>query len=273
VWKAARLTGWSRTVTSAWVGGTAVELVLSSDIGRCVFVARCFEPNELFLLSRLLSPGGTFVDVGANIGLYTVAAARMVGPAGSVLAIEPSERERALLQRNLARNGNTAAQIETRAVGERDGEVARLHLADIQHGGQNTLGAVVYENVRIVSDQLVNIATLDSILADHGLSSVDVVKIDVEGGEHAVLMGASHLLASLRPIVMLELQDESLAAQGSSANEVLATLAERHYAVFGYADAAGSASLLRPLKCEGARVTFPPQDVVAVPEERLPLSL
>ena len=91
-WKLARKLRSSYLVVAPWLYGTRMEFVLASDIGRCVWVAGCFEPNEMYLLSQLLSSGGTFVDVGANVGLYSVAAASMVGLNGRVLAFEPSPR-------------------------------------------------------------------------------------------------------------------------------------------------------------------------------------
>jgi len=131
-WKVARQRQSRRRVVTPWLYGTTAELILSSDIGRCVWVAGCFEPNEMHLLSKLLEPGGTFIDVGANIGLYSLAAARIVGPDGRVLAFEPSPRERGLLERNVARNSLTQVVVDSRGLGNAENAQAVLHLADDQ---------------------------------------------------------------------------------------------------------------------------------------------
>jgi FkbM family methyltransferase len=86
----------------------------------------------MHLLSKLLEPGGTFIDVGANIGLYSLAAARIVGPDGRVLAFEPSPRERGLLERNVARNSLTQVVVDSRGLGNAENAQAVLHLADDQ---------------------------------------------------------------------------------------------------------------------------------------------
>jgi FkbM family methyltransferase len=264
VWKVARQRRSRRRLIAPWLYGTTAELVLSSDIGRCVWVAGCFEPNEMYLLSRLLLPGGTFVDVGANIGLYSLAAARIVGPGGRVLAFEPSPRERELLERNVARNALAHVSVDSRALGDVEDGQAILHLADEQHGGQNTLGAVVYENVRVVGDAIARMTTLDHAVAEGGFDSVDVVKIDVEGAEFSVLSGAHDTMRKFRPVLMMELQDESLIAQGSGARDVVRLLSRYDYGVYCYASR-DEPDLLRRFDPGEYRVA---QDVVAIPVEK-----
>ena len=75
IYKALRRSGLEMTVRAHWYGGTSVDVTLPSDFGRCLWVAGCFEPNETVFLASVLGPGMTFVDVGANIGLYTLLAA------------------------------------------------------------------------------------------------------------------------------------------------------------------------------------------------------
>ena len=77
-----------------WYGGTTVDVVLGNDNSLCLYVCGSFEPNEFAFLDEFLKPGMVFVDAGANDGYYTLFAARKVGPAGKVIAVEPSSRER-----------------------------------------------------------------------------------------------------------------------------------------------------------------------------------
>jgi FkbM family methyltransferase len=263
LWKLVRHKGSRYRVICPWLQDTTLELVLSSDIGRCVWVAGCFEPNEMYLLSKLLGTGCSFVDVGANIGLYTLPAARLVGPSGKVLSFEPSPREGAFLKRNVERNSLSWVSVDDRAVGDLENGRALLHLADEQHGGQNTLGSVVYEKVRLVADADVAMTTLDRAIVEHGLDGVDVLKIDVEGAEFKVLSGARNLLGKSRPVLMMELQEESLLAQGASSRQVLELLRGFDYEVYSYAEL-GHAHLLRRLHKIAEDSA---QDVVAVPVE------
>ncbi|MGH9299419.1 MAG: FkbM family methyltransferase [Acidimicrobiales bacterium] len=263
-------------MVTPWLFGTEVEVVLASDFGRAVFASSCYEPNELFLLSRLLAPASAFVDVGANMGLYSVAAGALVGSEGTVIAIEPSSRDRALLERNLARNG-LCVSVESCALGDAEEGTGQLNVTDRIHPGQNTFGAVIYDKTEVVGRESVRITTLDMLLDARKLTRVDVVKVDVEGAEHALLCGATRTLRELRPILMMELQEQSLVAQGSSAREVVRLLQEHDYELRCYSPPRGpraspsdlslGASLgMRPLEpADLARS----QDVVAVPAEKL----
>ncbi|HEV8065830.1 MAG TPA: FkbM family methyltransferase, partial [Acidimicrobiales bacterium] len=202
VWKLARRRHDPRTVVAKWLFGLRAELQLTSDFGRCVWVAGAFEPNEFALLGDLLGGEDVFVDVGANAGLYSLAAARIVGARGRVLAFEPSRRERELLEANVARNGLANVVVDARAVGASDGDLVVLHVADAEHGGHNTLGSLVYDAVEVVDEQEVTLTTLDTALSEQDRGRVSVVKIDVEGAELGVLAGAEKLLSVRRPVIL-----------------------------------------------------------------------
>lgn len=262
VWKLASLARSTARVRTPWLYDTTVEVLLASDLGRCTWVAGCFEPNELTVLARVVRTGDTVVDVGANIGLYTLAAARLVGTEGTVLAIEPSAREHSALLQNLALNSLGRVRVDDRAVGSEAGRRV-LHLADAQHAGQNTLGSVVYGGVSVVGSEEVAVASLDQIIAEAGLTAVSVLKIDVEGAEHEVLRGALRCLDELRPVILMELQEPSLAALGSSVAEVLGLLEAHGYRVLAYGSA--DSPMLVPLSAANRAEA---QDVVAVPVER-----
>lgn len=155
-----------------------------------------------------------FIDVGANLGLLTIIAAKKVGASGHVYAFEPSERERGYLQRNLALNQLNNVTILPYAVGDAPG-VARLAVS--QDGGSNSLKQNANPEQQIQSWQEVEIVTLDHIAAQHNLRKVALIKIDVEGGDINVLKGASQLLSTPKPpIIMAEFCDATAAGFGSS---------------------------------------------------------
>lgn len=223
LWEAAREKELAVPLTVRWHGGTTVDVTLGNDNSLCLYVCGTFEPNEFAFVDRMLKPGMVFVDVGANDGYYTLFAARRVGPAGKVIAIEPSSRERAHLQRNLGRNGLENVQVVAAALGAEAGFVD-LHLAHGVHAGHNTLGDFAHDDVVRASSERVPLETLDAVVARQGLSRVDMVKIDVEGGEAGVIAGAREVLSTMRPVLLMELNDRALHAQGQSAATLLQTL-------------------------------------------------
>jgi FkbM family methyltransferase len=237
-WRLWRRLGVEHTISAPWYGGTELELRLANDTSRCLFVSGCFEPNELAFVSRVLRPGMTVVDAGANEGLVTVLAAVLVGPDGVVLAVEPSPRELERLEANVARNELQQVRIRSEALVDVPGTV-QLKIADAEHAGHNTLGAFVWESVHGVGTCAVPGVTLDGLLASERITNVDFLKLDVEGAEMKILEGASDLLGTARPVLLMELQEASLRQLGSSVDEVVAHLSKFEYEVCAFSPRTG----------------------------------
>lgn len=262
LWEAAREKELAVPVTVPWHGGTMVDLTLGNDNSLCLYVCGSFEPNEFAFLDRVLRPGMVFVDVGANDGYYSLFAARRVGPSGRVVAAEPSSRERAHLQRNLGRNGLDNVSVIPAAIGAAAGR-ADLHLAHGVHAGHNTLGAFVHDDVVRASLERVAIEPLDAVVARLGLAKVDFIKIDVEGAEARVIAGASAVLASMRPLLLIEVNDKALQSQGNCADSLVATLRDRlRYEIFVFSPVTGLLERSR----DGDPLSA---NVVAIPGERV----
>jgi len=198
------------------------------ELSRALLISGLYEPETLLAVRALLPPGGVCVDVGAHCGMVTAFAARCVGPQGRVLAFEPSPREFARLQGNVAAGG--LAQVTTRqaAVAEAEG-VVTLRLAEAGHAGHNTIGsAFAYEGVAVAELAQVPATTLDAALAS--LESCDLIKMDIEGAELRALRGGAAVLARLRPTLILEVFDRAMAGSGDTEAELFAWLAEHGYA-------------------------------------------
>jgi FkbM family methyltransferase len=261
LWEAAREKELAVPLTVRWHGGTTVDVTLGNDNSLCLYVCGSFEPNEFAFVDRVLKPGMVFIDVGANDGYYTLFAARRVGPSGRVIAVEPSSRERAHLQRNLGRNGLDNVQVVAAALGAESGFVD-LHLAHGVHAGHNTLGDFAHDDVIRASSERVALDTLDAVVSRQGLSRVDMVKIDVEGGEAGVVAGARHVLSTARPVLLMELNERALHAQGQSAETLLSLLRqELNYEILTFSQVGGWPECA----VEGAPLSA---NIVAVPKER-----
>ncbi|UYN97321.1 MAG: FkbM family methyltransferase [Enhydrobacter sp.] len=229
LWEAASKSSIDVPLILPWHGGTMVDVTLGNDNSLCLYVCGSFEPNEFAFLDRLLQPGMVFVDVGANDGYYSLFAARKVGPTGHVVAIEPSERERLNLVRNLERNGIRNITVVEAALGATRG-MADLRLAHGVHSGHNTLGKFAHDDVVAASLERIRVETLDQIATDLKLTRLDFVKIDVEGAEASVVAGAGAVIKRMRPVMLMEINDGALRAQGHSAKALLSMLREQ----FGY---------------------------------------
>jgi FkbM family methyltransferase len=155
-----------------------------------------------------LSPGRVAVDIGANLGEWTVPLARRVGPSGRVLAIEPAPRAATALDKTLVANALAQAEVIRCAVGDHDGtvEFAVPIVTSVRvDTGTARIGPVVagHEALKMA------LRSLDSLAPERCLDRIDLVKIDVEGHERQVLDGARASLARFRPVLVLETGHEA----------------------------------------------------------------
>jgi FkbM family methyltransferase len=161
----------------------------------------------------------TAVDVGANVGTLSLVMARVVGPTGQVIAIEPGPESLRWLRRNIARNRAANVTVMKTAVGALQGRRAFYAEDTLVHGS-------FYDHPDAGRRWTVDVEqkTLDQLVPD----GADLVKIDVEGAELEVLQGAPRLLAS-GPRLVVEWNPATLIAAGHSPSALLSTLLELGY--------------------------------------------
>jgi len=176
---------------------------------------------------RLLRPGQRVVEVGANVGYYTLLFASRVGPTGSVTAFDANPRAVDLLRRTLAANGlATAARVVPMAVGDRPGRVTLHRLARQQ--GSSSIYAFGPEDLAAWDDEAapleVEATSLDAFF-DADRTPVDLVKIDAEGAEPAIVAGMTGLLARSPHVrLVVELIPASLRRAGHDPRAFLESL-------------------------------------------------
>jgi len=206
---------------------------------RVAFVrGRLPDRDERDAIEPFLEEGGTFVDVGANVGVYSLWAARRLGPAGTVVAVEPHPVTADKLAFNAAANALSNVSIVRAAAGETDDE-AELH----ESGGGNVGQSSLLRDVAFRPDDAIRVPMrpLDRILADEDVESVDVMKIDVEGYEDRALMPfLREAPDSLLPRAVVLETDVSDRWE----TDCLAALAARGYAP--HAETVANAVLTRP---------------------------
>lgn len=129
-------------IRTRWYFDTQLEFAEPSELARQIVVNRSFDPNEFHLLDRVLADGMTFIDVGANCGVYTVFASKKVGVTGAVLSFEPSRRELAVLRNNIRINALENVQIFPVAIADED-STELLSVAQAKYSGHNKLGKLV----------------------------------------------------------------------------------------------------------------------------------
>ena len=145
-----------------------------------------YEKLEFQLIKALVQPGMTFVDVGANIGIHSVIASRLIGEKGYVYSFEPEPTNFALLKANLLRNGCTNVTAVNVAVGDKRSKL-KLYIESGSIGTHSLLP----KNTTAKNAIEVNVIPLDEYFKG---KTVDILKVDVEGFESQVLDGAKEVL-------------------------------------------------------------------------------
>ena len=203
-----------------------------------------YEPDLLNRAMALLPVGGSFVDVGSNVGFWTLPAARRAGPQGSVISLEPNPWALRKLRTNIERNADrqlAPIRVEEAAVGAAAGTVT-LHSNDLEAGAsQATLHPAGTE---LAGEQVeVRLTTLDEVT-----EQIDLLKIDVEGHELGVLAGAERLFSQAPPAhIVIEIQDEVLLRAGASAEALASRLEALGYIPVDGDGRLGKGTVARPL--------------------------
>lgn len=213
--------------------GAARGLTIDAGASNPDYVLGTNEPSVQAALADLLGPGDSFYDVGANIGFLTLVAARLVGTGGAVYAFEPDLANARLVRENATRNDLLQVLVVARAVGEHTGP-AQLQLADYP-GGHALVGSGAPPDLRGLVP--VEAVALDDFVAQPGVRPPDVVKIDVEGGEAAVLDGMAATLRAHRPRLLIELDDADAPEHDRKLGQVRARLEKAGYSMERLADA------------------------------------
>lgn len=184
------------------------------------------------VLRRLLRQGMSVIEVGANVGYFTLTMARAVGPTGRVIAFECDSELAQTARDNIEINGlQRTATIVERAVGDRDGTAA-FYRADRHRGGGSTVKGLE-QNPMMATDQRtaleVPMTTLDAFIAQEKIQP-DLIKLDAEGAEPAILRASPTLLGSRRPLTLvMEFFPRFVREAGDDPTSLLQLMAERGF--------------------------------------------
>lgn len=178
------------------------------------------------LLQRLVRDGDCFVDVGANIGMVTLLARRLVGDRGRVFACEPNPRLAGRLHGLVQENGLTGVRVVQSALGERPGVLQLREFGG--HSGWGTLAAVGPEGTEVTSVADVPVVVGDELLAEVPAAMPMVMKIDVEGFEVPVLRGLRRTLQR-GALVVIEIGEQHQRRAGFSGAELRRAFTEHGY--------------------------------------------
>ena len=196
-----------------------------------------YEVATIAYCKKMLKPGMVFVDVGANIGLFTLMAARQVGPAGHVYAFEPDAGNSAFLRKNIERNGYRNVTCIAKAISDRSG-TCTLFLSESNPSDHRTYH--VSHGRKSISIECVSLDEFFPVDA-----RIDMIKMDIEGAEGIALKGMNRILtAEHPPELIIECFPSKLEKVGADPLRLLQSLEEKGFLLSIIDDALGT---MRPL--------------------------
>ena len=221
-WLGGRRVGpfWARMPVD--LGGLEFRCDLRDAIMRDVCFTGRYEPQETALLRRILRPGMTFIDVGANWGYFTLAGAHLVGPAGRVISVEADPAACEALRANSAHNRLDWVSVTHMAAADQS---CTLRFQQYDAGATESGNYGVATTTTVVErGRKIEVygRALDDVLDEVDVDRVDLLKMDIEGGEGRALTGLKRRLTEHRVSqILLEVHPDHLRDQGSSAEQVV----------------------------------------------------
>jgi FkbM family methyltransferase len=209
--------------------GMTMRVAWNDYVSRNILTSGYYEPEIIRIFEKFLRPGMVLFDVGGHVGQYSLVGSRLVGDTGSVHSFEPDPRTFAWLKSNVEANRLTNVHVNQMALAGETGE-KQFFFATPKDIGSNSLSKPSNFSGRTA---IVRCMTIDDYMKEHGLTRVDMMKIDVEGAESFVLAGASSILnMAEKPLIVIEFEEARQKAFGNSCEKLATLLRARGYDLY-----------------------------------------
>ena len=210
--------------------GSEILVSLDDFVGRAVYFVGDLDRKISRVISRLVSPGDTVLDVGANLGLVTMQLSRLVGDRGTVHSFEPNPRMVELLTRTLERNAVRNVKLRACALGSREEELELK--VPVGHAGMASL-VRRHQHLDEVETVRVPVHRLSAVAKEEGFGKVRLMKIDVEGFESEVFRGADEWFSSTPPdYILFESNEGHVGGEEADHASVMSFLEEKGFEIY-----------------------------------------
>jgi len=187
------------SVTVTFSNGMTLDSPSKNISARNTFLHGRKDPRIFRWMDKHIAKGATVIDVGANVGAYALYLAKLVGPLGKVIAVEPASTNLKFLKKNIDANHLSQVSVESVALGAEEGELVLSYCPE--NAGEHHI-STAGEEASI--QETVHVERLDDLVKRYGNPDATFVKIDVEGFEHNVLLGFVETLRTQSPTLLIE---------------------------------------------------------------------
>lgn len=194
-------------------------------IDKCIIQDGIFEKNSVAVLKKLVKNGDTVLDVGANIGFYSILFSKIVGNTGRILAFEPTLHYGKVLEKNLKTNNIQNC------------EIIRVGLSNIKqklkiHIGPSSATIHVPGGGFSTSQEIINLISLDDYIKENNIDKIDFIKVDIDGHEPFFFKGALKTIQRYEPIILLEINQLNYFEAGFNAWDFYEMLKRLNFKIY-----------------------------------------
>jgi FkbM family methyltransferase len=237
--------------------GFILECYTDSHLSKKLYTEN-FEENEKKFVKQFLKPGDTFIDIGANIGLFTVYASKLVEQQGKVFAFEPNPRTFERLKSNIQLNASNNVELYQKGVSDSSGQLQFIISKDGYDAWDSFGRPSAGEDFETIS---VPVISLNEFLAREQVNGqkVSLIKIDVEGWEeHVISGGEGYLKSDSAPTLLIEFTEINLENAGTNSKSLYNFITNLGYSFYRYDN------LTNRLLEEPYRGPYPYNNLIAV---------
>lgn len=231
LWELLPATGQEKTIKKTH--DILINCYYDSVLSREIFYER-FEEEEIAFLKKVLKPGDSFIDIGANVGLFSLVASPIVGTTGQIISFEPCTGTYQRFEENISLNKFKNITIEKQAVSDKKG-TATLQLASDGYDAWNSIAEPA--KGKVLNTEEINTISFDEFINNSkvDVKEISLIKIDVEGWELPVFIGGkSFFAADDAPNLIVEFTEANAANAGYSCTELYQKLVEYGYSMYTY---------------------------------------
>lgn len=201
-----------------------INIDLEDWIQQQIYFLGDYEKSEIDYLYQHLKPGNTFIDIGANIGLFSLNASKIVGKSGNIHSFEAFSQNYLKLKNNIEDNHFENVNIHHQAISNDNSAIEILYNDVNKNVG---MASAFLKN--FTSKEIVGSITIDEYVSTQKIDRIDLIKIDIEGGELKALSGMSETLRNFKPQIILEINSETLRSSNGSEEELYNFLGKFNY--------------------------------------------
>lgn len=219
----------NKELTAKYDSTLKINLNLSDHIHQQIYFLNYYDKRGILFIKQFLKEGYTFIDIGANIGCYSLIAAKYVGKKGRVICFEAIKETYNSLNENIKINNLENTYVFNNAIYNRNQKLT-LHVANKYNSGMSSIHN--HSSEAGITQQCEAI-TLDDFISKNETKRIDLIKIDIEGAEIYALQGMLNVIKQFKPTILIELSDSVLENTNINKTEIIKLLIDLGYTQHG----------------------------------------